>query len=99
MREICIRKAMGSSSRRIVYMFFRETTLLVHTGTLLATPICFAIQSWLQNFAFHIPFNPGIFAGLILGAGFLTLILSLISVGGIAIRASRNNPAESLRYE
>ncbi len=98
-REIGIRKAMGSSSRRIVYMFFRETTLLVLTGTLLATPIYFAIQSWLQNFAFHIPFNPGIFAGLILGAGFLTLILSLISVGGIAIRASRNNPAESLRYE
>ena len=98
-REIGIRKAMCSSSYQIVMMFFRETALLVLIGTLLATPIYFAIRSWLQNFAFHIPFNPSIFAGLILGAAILTLILSLVSIGGIAIRASRNNPAESLRYE
>ncbi len=98
-REIGIRKAMGSSSGLVVMMFFRETALLVLLGTLLATPIYFAITSWLQNFAFHIPFSLLIFVGLILGAGILTLLLSFLAVGGIAMKASHNNPAESLRYE
>ncbi len=98
-KEIGIRKAMGSSSQFIVRLFLREIGILVGIATLLAVPVYFIINSWLQNFAYHIEFNVLKFAIILIGAGVLTLLLSWISVGGITISASRKNPVNSLRYE
>jgi len=98
-KEIGIRKAMGSASQPIVGLFFKEIGILVAFATLLAVPVYFAADSWLQNFAYHIPFNGFIFAIILISAGIITLVLSWISVAGIVINASRSNPADSLRYE
>ncbi len=98
-KEIGIRKIMGSSSEFIVRLFFKEIGILVAIGTLLAAPVYFFIDNWLQNFAYHIQFNLVKFAIILIAAGIITLILSWISVGGITINASRKNPADSLRYE
>jgi putative ABC transport system permease protein len=98
-KEIGIRKVMGSSSEFIVRLFFKEIGVLVAVGALLAAPVYFIVNDWLQNFAYHIPFNLLRFAFILLAAGLITLFLSWISVGGITITASRRNPADSLRYE
>ncbi|KPK80533.1 MAG: hypothetical protein AMS27_16885 [Bacteroides sp. SM23_62_1] len=98
-KEIGIRKAMGSSSQFIVRLFFKEIGILVAIGTLLAAPVYFIANSWLQNFAYHIEFSVFRFTCILIGAGILTLLLSWISVSGITISASRKNPADSLRYE
>jgi putative ABC transport system permease protein len=98
-KEIGIRKAMGSSSQFIVRLFFKEIGILVFIGTLLTAPVYFIVNSWLQNFAYHIEFSVYRFACILIGAGILTLLLSWISVSGITINASRKNPADSLRYE
>jgi putative ABC transport system permease protein len=98
-KEIGVRKVMGSSSEFIVRLFFKEIGILVAIGTLLAAPVYFIVNNWLQNFAYHIPFNLLRFVIILMAAGVITLILSWISVGGIAINASRKNPADSLRYE
>jgi putative ABC transport system permease protein len=98
-KEIGIRKAMGSANQLIVGLFFKEIGILVAFATLLAVPVYFAADSWLQNFAYHIPFNGFIFAIILISAGIITLVLSWISVAGIVINASRSNPADSLRYE
>lgn len=87
-KEIGIRKIMGSSSEFIVRLFLKEIGILVAIGTLLAAPVYFIVDNWLQNFAI-----------ILIAAGIITLILSWISVGGITINASRKNPADSLRYE
>jgi putative ABC transport system permease protein len=98
-KEIGIRKIMGSSSEFIVRLFLKEIGILVAIGTLLAAPVYFIVDNWLQNFAYHIQFNLVKFAIILIAAGIITLILSWISVGGITINASRKNPADSLRYE
>ena len=98
-KEIGIRKAMGSSSQFIVRLFFKEIGILVAIGTFLAAPVYFIVNSWLQNFAYHIEFSVFIFTCILIGAGILTLLLSWISVSGITINASRKNPIDSLRYE
>ena len=98
-KEISIRKTMGSSSRFIVRLFLTEIGILVAIGTLLAAPVYFIVNSWLQNFAYHIEFNLFKFTCILIGAGVLTLLLSWISVAWITINASRKNPADSLRYE
>jgi putative ABC transport system permease protein len=98
-KEIGVRKVMGSSSEFIVRLFFKEIGILVAIGTVLAAPVYFIVNNWLQNFAYHIPFSLIRFTGILLAAGIITLILSWISVGGITISASRRNPADSLRYE
>jgi ABC-type antimicrobial peptide transport system permease subunit len=98
-KEIGVRKVMGSSSEFIVGLFFKEIGILVAIGALLAAPVYFIVKNWLQNFAYHIPFNLLKFAAILIAAGILTLILSWISVGGITFHASRRNPADSLRYE
>ena len=98
-KEIGIRKVMGSSSVFIIRMFFREIAVMVAIGAVLAVPVYFMIDNWLQHFAYHISFGMLKFAAILLAAGVLTLVLSWISVGGIILSASRKNPADSLRYE
>jgi len=98
-KEIGIRKAMGSSSQFIIRLFLKEIGIMVAIGTLLAAPVYFIVRSWLQNFAYHIEFGVVNFVFILIGAGILTLLLSWISVGAIAISASRKNPVDSLRYE
>jgi len=98
-KEIGVRKAMGSPSHLIIGLFFKEIGILVVIATLLAAPVYFVVNSWLQNFAYHINFNVLGFVIILVGAGIITLLLSWISVGGIIINASQKNPADSLRYE
>jgi ABC-type antimicrobial peptide transport system permease subunit len=90
---------LGSSSEFIVRLFLKEIGILVAIGTILAAPVYFIVHNWLQNFAYHIPFSPLKFAGILIAAGLVTLLLSWISVGGITVNASRKNPVDSLRYE
>jgi putative ABC transport system permease protein len=53
------------------------------------------MHKWLQNFAYRININIGIF----LLAGLSALLIALLTVSWQAIRAARANPVESLRYE
>jgi putative ABC transport system permease protein len=98
-KEIGVRKAMGSSAGKIVYLFAKETGLFVVIAGILAFPIWFAAKEWLHNFAYHIDFTLLFFLLLLCGATLATLVIAFLSVGGIALSASMNNPAESLRYE
>ena len=55
----------------------------------------FAMNHWLQNFAYRIDISLGTF----ILAGVLALVIALLTVGYQAIKAARANPVEDLRYE
>jgi putative ABC transport system permease protein len=95
-KEIGIRKVLGASVPGIVLSLSGEFAIWVGLANIMAWPVAyFAMQRWLENFAFRTELNLKPF----LIAGVLTLIIALTTVAIHTIRAARNNPVKSLKYE
>ncbi|MCG8605225.1 ABC transporter permease [bacterium] len=95
-KEIGIRKVLGASWPRLVYMLSREFTRWVLAANLIAWPAAFYLMNgWLKNFAYRTSIAWEIF----LLAGGAALIIALFTVGTQAIRAATANPVDTLRYE
>ena len=95
-KEIGIRKVNGASSTNITVMIMRQFSLWVFAAFVLAAPIAFyAMDKWLQNFAYKTEIAWWIFAG----AGLLAFVVALSTVSYQTIKAALKNPVEALRYE
>jgi putative ABC transport system permease protein len=96
MKEIGIRKALGSSSTNIVLLLTGDFTKMVIVAIALGLPFAYyVLDLWLSRFAFKIPLSLSYFAA----AGLLALAIAWITVASQAIKASRTNPVTSLRSE
>ncbi len=95
-REIGIRKVLGATASGIVHLLSREFAKLVLVANVIAWPVAyFAMNKWLQSFAYRINLGWWVFAL----AGGLALLIALLTVSTQAIRAALANPVEALRYE
>jgi putative ABC transport system permease protein len=95
-KEIGVRKVLGASIASVVTLLSKDFTRLVIVGLLVATPVAYwAMEKWLENFAYRIDIDWWVFAI----AGGLALAIALLTVSAQAIRAALANPVESLRYE
>jgi putative ABC transport system permease protein len=95
-KEIGIRKALGASSMIIFVMLSREYLKWILLSIVIASPIAwFAMNEWLQSFAYRIELGPDVF----ILAAILALVIGLITVGWQALKSANANPVESLRYE
>jgi putative ABC transport system permease protein len=95
-KEIGIRKALGASISGIMLMLSKELTKWVLAANIIAWPIAYyAMNRWLQNFAYRVNISLGIF----ILAALLAFIIALLTVGYQAIKTARANPVKALRYE
>jgi putative ABC transport system permease protein len=95
-KEIGIRKVLGASVSKILYLLSREVVVLVFVATLVAAPVAyFSMHKWLENFAFRIHISPFMFVLTAFG----TLTIALLSMSFRAIKAAQANPIDSIRYE
>jgi putative ABC transport system permease protein len=95
-KEIGIRKVLGASVASVVSLLSKQFTKLVLMANFIAWPIAyFAINAWLQNFAYRIDIGWWMFAL----AGGLALLIAVATVSTQAIKAALTNPVEALRYE
>jgi putative ABC transport system permease protein len=95
-KEIGIRRVLGASAYRIVTLLGKEYIKLVVSANIIAWPVAyFAMNRWLQNFAYRI--NMGVWMFLLAGAA--ALLIAFISVGYQTLKAALANPADTLRYE
>jgi putative ABC transport system permease protein len=95
-KEIGIRKILGASISGIVLLLSKEFTKLVIVSNLVAWPVAYwAMNRWLQDFAYRIHIGVGTF----LLAGVLALVIALLTVSFQAVKAALANPVEALRYE
>jgi putative ABC transport system permease protein len=95
-KEIGIRKVLGSTVPGIVFLLSKDFYKLVVVANIIASPIAYFIMNrWLQNFAYRISISWLIF----IAAGLLVFTISLITISYQSIKAATANPVESLRYE
>jgi len=95
-KEISIRKTLGASAGRIVQLVSADFLKLVFISFFIAVPIAgYAVNSWLQNFAYRVALSWWMFAL----AGALSLIIALAAVSFHTIKAALSNPVNALRSE
>ncbi len=95
-KEIGIRKVLGASVTGIVQLLSKDFVKLVLTAILIASPIAWwAMNKWLENFAYRIDIEWWMFAV----AGLAAVGISLLTVSFQTIKAAVANPVESLRSE
>jgi len=95
-KEIGIRKINGARISEVIVLLNKDFFKWVAIAFVLATPVAwFAMQKWLENFAYKTTLSWWIFAL----AGFLALGIAFLTVSWQSWRAATRNPVEALRYE
>ncbi len=95
-KEIGIRKVLGASVAGLVQLLAKEFILLVSIAWIIAFPLAWwAMNKWLQDFAYRISISAWIF----IAAGLIALIIAMFTVGLQAMKAAVANPVKSLRTE
>jgi len=95
-REVAVRKVLGSSVKAIVFLLTKEFTKWVLIANVIAWPLAYyGMTKWLENFVYRTTFNPLIFVA----AGFIALLISILTISFQTFKAANINPANALQYE
>ena len=95
-KEIGIRKVLGASLLDIIKLLTREFLLLVGIAILIALPLAYWwLHNMLQDFAYRITISWWMFAL----AGTITVILTVLTVGWLAIKTATANPVKAIKTE
>ena len=95
-KEIGIRKVLGASVSGLVKLLSKDFLKLVGISILTAMPIAwFAMDNWLQDYAYRIEINWWIFVM----AGVVAILIALLTVSFQAVKAALANPVDSLKTE
>ena len=95
-KEIGIRKVFGANVSQIVRILSFDFLKLVLIAIVIAIPVgYYAMNKWLENFAYKIQMDAVIFVL----AGFLAMTIAGLTIGFEAVKAAWRNPVDSIRNE
>jgi len=95
-REMGIRRVLGASVWGVVALLTGDFAKLVLVSTVVSWPVAYyATLRWLESFAYRVDLGMSAFVS----ASLISLAIALVTVGSLALRAARANPAEVLRHE
>jgi len=94
LKELAIRKVLGANRGSLVTLVGRQYFLLLSVGLVVAIPAAIlAMDSWLQNFVYHIDISPLSF----FYAFALMMFLLGITIAFQTLRTASLNPVDSLK--
>lgn len=95
-KEIGIRKVLGASVYGVVALLSKDFIRLVLIAVVIASPIAWwAMNKWLQNFAYQTTITWQVFAITTV----IALVIALATISFQAVKAAISNPVKSLRTE
>ena len=95
-QEIGIRKVLGATESSIVRLLSKDFLGLVVVAFVIASPVAwYALQQWLEGFAYRVVIPWWIFAL----AGLSATVIAMLTVSFQSVRAATANPVDSLRSE
>jgi putative ABC transport system permease protein len=95
-KEIGVRKVLGASVASLVILLSNDFLKLVVIAIVIASPIAwYAMNTWLQDFAYHTEINWWVFAS----AALISILIALFTVSFQSIKAALMNPVKSLKSE
>ncbi len=96
LKEIGIRKIMGSTSHEAMWLMFKTFCTPLLLSFIIAIPLSwYIIHDWLTNFSYRITLSPWIFIITCVFA----LLVAVLSVCVQIVKAVRSNPVESIKTE
>ncbi len=95
-KEIGIRKVLGASVVNITVLLSRDFVALVAIAFLLAAPLAYwGISQWLMDYSYRVSIGWESFAL----AGFIAVLIALITVSFQSVKAALANPVRNLKVE
>lgn len=95
-KEIGVRKVLGATNQQILMLLSKDFIKLVLVGIVFAVPVAwYFMDQWLQNYHYQVGMNAWSFTI----AGMLAVAIAFLTVSSQSWRASRMDPARSLRDE
>ncbi|MEQ9102622.1 MAG: ABC transporter permease [Imperialibacter sp.] len=95
-KEVGIRKVLGASISSIILLLSKEFMKLVLIAFVITVPLAwFAMDAWLQDFAYRTTIGVGVFAF----AGGLSFVIAWLTMSVHSYKAAAMNPSSSLRTE
>ncbi len=95
-KEIGIRKVLGANTSSLLLLLSRNYSIKVLLANLIAWPIAYyTMGQWLSGFYYHMDFS----LSILFVSGLIAFVIALATVNLQTIRAARQNPTETLKYE
>lgn len=96
LKEIGIRKVLGASTGRIMYLIGNQFMMLIAIAFAVALPLAYFLMSdWLESFAYRVSIS----VLIIIAPIFLASLLTLAAISYQTIKASMSNPVLCLKDE
>lgn len=95
-KEVGIRKALGSSISDILILFSKDFIRWILIAFVISSPLAYClVKKWLMQY----PYQTSIDWWVFLIALIITILVAILTIGYQVIKTARTNPAECLRYE
>jgi putative ABC transport system permease protein len=95
-KSVAVRKVLGASAANILFMMSRDFLKLVIIGMVIAAPVAwFAMNRWLQGFAYNVGFGWIVFVYAAIAA----LAIAMATVSYHSLKAATSNPVNALKEQ